>query len=158
MKTSEVNHRITELEQEIAVQIIWSRYNYDVVKMLKKSCIDNLKKISRSFIKIEENDVPGAYEIPVLAKNLILTKQPDVVIALGAIIRGETAHFEIVANSCSHSLASLSISYGLPIIFGVLTVESLEQATYRADPNQGDKGREAAYIAVEMVQKIRSLN
>ena len=157
MKISEVDYRIPKLEEEIEVQIIWSRYNLDVVKMLKKSCVDNLKKINDKFIKVQENDVPGAYEISVLAKNLILTKQPDVIIALGAIIRGETAHFDIVANSCSHCLSSLSISYGLPIIFGVLTVENMEQAIYRADPNQGDKGGEAAFTAVEMVQKIRSL-
>ena len=156
MESSKITHNIADIQQEIKVEIICSRYNDEVVKMLKDSCINNLKKIDDKLVKVNEHDVPGAYEIPVVAKNLILRRQPDVIIALGAIIRGETAHFEIVANSCSHSLSSLSVSYGLPIIFGVLTVENMDQAIYRADPNKGDKGGEAAYTAIEMVQKIRT--
>ena len=156
MESSKITHSIGDIQQQIKVDIISSRYNDEVVAMLKNSCIANLYKIDDNFIKVSDHDVPGAYEIPVLAKNLILRRQPDVIIALGAIIRGETAHFEIVANSCSISLCSLSTSYGLPIIFGVLTVENMEQAIYRADPNKGDKGGEAAYTAIEMVQKIRT--
>ena len=156
MESSKITHNIADIQQEIKVEIICSRYNDEVVKMLKDSCINNLNKIDDKLVKVNEHDVPGAYEIPVVAKNLILRRQPDVIIALGAIIRGETAHFEIVANSCSHSLSSLSVSYGLPIIFGVLTVENMDQAIYRADPNKGDKGGEAAYTAIEMVQKIRT--
>ena len=156
MESSKITHNIADIQQEIKVEIICSRYNDEVVTMLKDSCINNLNKIDDKLVKVNEHDVPGAYEIPVVAKNLILRRQPDVIIALGAIIRGETAHFEIVANSCSHSLSSLSVSYGLPIIFGVLTVENMDQAIYRADPNKGDKGGEAAYTAIEMVQKIRT--
>ena len=156
MESSKITHSVATIKNQIKVEIIWSRYNDEVVTMLKNSCINTLKKIDDKLIEVSKHDVPGAYEIPVLAKNLILRRQPDVIIALGAIIRGETAHFEIVANSCSHSLSSLSTSYGLPIIFGVLTVENIEQAIYRADPNKGDKGGEAAYTAIEMVQKIRT--
>ena len=156
MESSKITHNIAEIQHQIKVEIICSRYNDEVVTMLKDSCINNLNKIDDKLVKVNEHDVPGAYEIPVVAKNLILRRQPDVIIALGAIIRGETAHFEIVANSCSHSLSSLSVSYGLPIIFGVLTVENMDQAIYRADPNKGDKGGEAAYTAIEMVQKIRT--
>ena len=156
MKTSQIDHTLFNISQEIKVQIVWSRYNYDVVDILRRSCIDSLQKIDDTAIKIQENDVPGAYEIPVLAKNLILRKQPDVIIALGAIIRGETFHFEIVANSCSNCLSSLSISYGIPIVFGVLTVENMDQAIYRSDPARGNKGGESAKTAIEMVQKIRS--
>ncbi len=156
MESSKITHTIFDIQQKIKVEVIWSRYNDEVVTMLKSSCLNNLKKINDKLIEVNEHNVPGAYEIPVLAKNLILRRQPDVIIALGAIIRGETAHFEIVANSCSHSLSSLSTSYGLPIIFGVLTVENIEQAIFRADPNKGDKGGEAAYTAIEMVQKIRT--
>ena len=156
MELSKITHNIADIQHQIKVEIIWSRYNDEVVTMLKDSCINNLNKIDDRLVKVNEHDVPGAYEIPVIAKNLILRRQPDVIIALGAIIRGETAHFEIVANSCSHSLSSLSVSYGLPIIFGVLTVENMDQAIYRADPNKGDKGGEAAYTAIEMVQKIRT--
>ena len=156
MESSKITHTIVDIRQKIKVEVICSRYNNEVVTMLKNSCLNNLNKIDDKLIEISEHDVPGAYEISVLAKNLILRRQPDVIIALGAIIRGETAHFEIVANSCSHSLSSLSISYGLPIIFGVLTVENMQQALYRADPNKGDKGGEAAYTAIEMVQKIRT--
>lgn len=156
MESSKITHTIVDIQQKIKVEVICSRYNNEVVTMLKNSCLNNLNKIDDKLIEISEHDVPGAYEISVLAKNLILRRQPDVIIALGAIIRGETAHFEIVANSCSHSLSSLSISYGLPIIFGVLTVENMQQALYRADPNKGDKGGEAAYTAIEMVQKIRT--
>ena len=80
----------------------------------------------------------------------------DGFVALGCVIKGETYHFEIVANSCSHCLSSLSISYGIPIVFGVLTVENMDQAIYRADPARGNKGGESAKTAIEMVQKIRS--
>ena len=145
MESSRVTHTIADIQQKIKkVEIVWSRYNDEIVTMLKNSCLNRLNKINDKLIDVNEHDVPGAYELPVLAKNLILRRQPDVIIALGAII-SETAHFEIVANSCSHSLSSLSTSYGLPIIFGVLTVENMEQAIYGADPNKGDKGGEALY-------------
>ena len=100
MESSSVIHTIADIQQKIKVEIIWSRYNDEIVTTLKNSCLNRLNKINDKLIDVNEHDVPGAYELPVLAKNLILRRQPDVIIALGAIIRGETAHFEIVANSC----------------------------------------------------------
>ena len=116
MESSRVIHTIADIQQKIKVEIIWSRYNDDS-NNVKNSCLNRLNKIDDKLIDVNEHDVPGAYELPVLAKNLILRRQPDVIIALGAIIRGETAHFEIVANSCSPlPLSSLSTSYGMPTI------------------------------------------
>lgn len=95
--------------------------------------------------------VPGAWELPLACQHMIAAGGVDAVIALGAVVRGETAHFQFISGECARGLMQLSAETGLPVAFGVLTPENGEQARYRADPGRGNKGREAALAALEMI-------
>jgi len=101
--------------------------------------------------------VPGAYELPLTVKSLVNTQQYDAVIALGTVIRGGTAHFEYVAGDCSSGLASIAVNSEIPVSFGVLTTESIEQAIERAGTKMGNKGAEAALTALEMINVIKAI-
>lgn len=101
--------------------------------------------------------VPGAFEIPLAAKAFALTGRFDAVIALGAVIRGDTAHFEYVAGPCAEGLAQVALDSGIPVVFGVLTTENLDQAMVRSEPDGDNKGEEAARTAVEMVDLLRRI-
>jgi 6,7-dimethyl-8-ribityllumazine synthase len=101
--------------------------------------------------------VPGAFEIPLVAKRLASSGTVDAVICLGAVVRGETAHFEYVAGPCASGIAAAALDTGIPIIFGVLTTDDEEQALDRAGGREGNKGSEAALTAIEMVSLLRSL-
>jgi len=131
------------------IAIIISRFNEFVSNELLNGCVDTLKKSG-----VEEKDVtvvwtPGAFEIPqVLAK--IDTKKFDAIIALGAIIRGDTPHFDYIASEAAKGVAKLSLDKNVPITFGIITAETVEQAIERAGTKQGNKGRDAALSALEM--------
>jgi 6,7-dimethyl-8-ribityllumazine synthase len=101
--------------------------------------------------------VPGAFEIPLVAKRLASCANVDAVVCLGAVVRGETAHFEYVAGPCAAGVAQVALDTGIPVIFGVLTTNDEEQALARAGGKDGNKGAEAARTAVEMVTLLRSL-
>jgi len=101
--------------------------------------------------------VPGAFEIPLVAKRLAGSGTVDAVICLGAVVRGETAHFEYVAGPCASGVAAAALDTGIPIVFGVLTTEDEQQALDRAGGREGNKGSEAALTAVEMVALLRAL-
>jgi 6,7-dimethyl-8-ribityllumazine synthase len=101
--------------------------------------------------------VPGAFELPLVAKRLAASGAVDAVICLGAVIRGETAHFEYVAGSCADGIAQVALDTGIPIVFGVLTTEDERQALDRAGGPAGDKGAESVLTAIEMVTLLRSL-
>ena len=102
--------------------------------------------------------VPGAYELPVAAKKLAESKKFDAIIALGAVIRGGTPHFDFVAGECNKGLAQVSLEYGLPVSFGVITTDSIEQAIERSGTKAGNKGSEAALGALEMVNVMSNLD
>jgi 6,7-dimethyl-8-ribityllumazine synthase len=102
--------------------------------------------------------VPGAFEIPLVAKRLAASGQVDAVICLGAVIRGETAHFEYVAGPCATGVARAALDTGIPVVFGVLTTNDDEQALARAGGREGNKGKEAAKTAVEMVALLREID
>ena len=106
---------------------------------------------------IEIFKVPGAFEIPLLAKKLAASSRYDAVICLGAVIRGATPHFDYVANEVSKGIASVSLEAGLPIAFGVLTTDTLEQAIERAGSKSGNKGWDAAVAAIEMANLIKQI-
>lgn len=95
--------------------------------------------------------VPGAWELPLACQHMIATGRFDAVIALGAVVRGETAHFEFISGECARGLMQLAAETGVPVGFGVLTPENGDQARYRADPGRGNKGREVALAALEMI-------
>ena len=134
--------------------IVVGRFNSFVVESLLEGAIDTLKRHGIEESDIEIYRVPGAFEIPVAVQKVAKTGKYDAVIALGAVIRGGTPHFEYVAGECVKGLGSVSLNLELPIVFGVLTVDSIEQAIERSGTKAGNKGAEAALGALEMVNVI----
>ena len=137
--------------------IIVSRWNSFVVEHLKEGALDTLKRHGTADEDIEIVYVPGAFEFPVVAQKLADSKKYDAVIALGAVIRGGTPHFDYVAGECTKGLAQVSLNASIPVSFGVLTVDSIEQAIERSGTKAGNKGEEAAITALEMVSLMQQL-
>lgn len=137
--------------------LLVTRWNSFVVDHLKAGAIDTLRRHGISDDEVIECYVPGAVEMPIAAKKLAQSGNYDAIIALGAVIRGGTPHFEYVAGECSKGLAQVSLSTGVPIAFGVLTVDTIEQAIERAGTKAGNKGAEAAATALEMVSLLKQL-
>jgi len=138
--------------------LIASRFNDFIVKALVDGAIHTLKQHGAADKDLDVVWVPGAHEIPLAAQKLATSGRYDGVIALGAVIRGATPHFDFVAGECSKGLANVSMQTGLPVGFGVLTVESIEQAIERAGTKAGNKGGEAAMSVIEMVNLLRELD
>jgi len=141
----------------VKVAIVASRFNSFVVDRLYEGAIKSLEANGVSKDAITVVKVPGAFEIPVAVKTLLDKNEYDVVITLGAIIRGETPHFEFIANECVHGLAQLAMNSGIPVIFGVLTVDNADQAMDRAGDEESNKGFEAAAAALEMISVLRQI-
>ena len=137
--------------------LLVSRWNSFVVEHLKEGALDTLRRHG-----IDENSItivyaPGAFEMPLVAQKLAASGSYDAVIALGAVIRGGTPHFEYVAGECTKGLAQASMSTGVPVTFGVLTVDTIEQAIERSGTKAGNKGAEAAITALEMVSLLAKI-
>lgn len=137
--------------------LLVSRWNSFVVEHLKDGAIDTLRRHGISDENIEVIYAPYAFEFPLAAQKLADAKRYDAIIALGAVIRGGTPHFDYVAGECTKGLAQVSLNAGLPITFGVLTVDSIEQAIERSGTKAGNKGAEAASTALEMVSLISKI-
>ncbi len=137
--------------------VLVSRFNGFIVDQLLSGCLDTLQRHGVSPEDIAVVKVPGAREMLLMAKHMGASGKFDAIVALGAIIRGETPHFEYVASSCSLGLAAVSTEFEIPVAFGVLTVDTIEQAIERAGTKGGNKGAEAALVAIEMVSLIRKL-
>lgn len=134
--------------------LLVSRWNSFVVESLKDGALDTLRRHGIANDQITIYYAPGAFEMPVLAKRVADKGEFDAIIALGAVIRGGTPHFEYVAGECTKGLAQVSLDSGVPISFGVLTVDSIEQAIERSGTKAGNKGVEAASTALEMVSLL----
>ncbi len=137
--------------------IVVTRWNSFVVESLLEGAIDALKRHGARESNIEIVRVPGAFEIPLAVKRMADKKDYDAIIALGAVIRGGTPHFEYVAGECTKGMAQVSLQYDVPVSFGVLTVDTIEQAIERAGTKAGNKGEEAALSAVEMVNLLQQI-
>jgi 6,7-dimethyl-8-ribityllumazine synthase len=137
--------------------LVASRFNDFIVKSLVDGAVDTLVRHGASNKDIDLVWVPGAHEIPLVAKRMAERKRHDAIIALGAVIRGATPHFDYVAGECSKGLANISLQYDIPVGFGVLTVESIEQAIERAGTKAGNKGAEAALSVIEMINLLATL-
>ncbi len=137
--------------------IIVTRWNAFVVESLVQGAVGSLKAHGVKEQDIKVIYVPGAFEIPVTAKKIASLNKFDAIIALGAVIRGGTPHFEYVAGECVKGLNNVALEYNLPVSFGVLTVDSIEQAIERAGTKAGNKGEEAAMSAFEMVSLLNNL-
>ncbi|HEY9148959.1 MAG TPA: 6,7-dimethyl-8-ribityllumazine synthase [Gammaproteobacteria bacterium] len=138
--------------------IVVGRFNSFVVESLVEGAVDTLKRHGAKVENIEIIRVPGAYEIPLAAKRMAMGGKYDAIIALGAVIRGGTPHFEFVAGECSKGLAQVMMEYNVPVAFGVLTVDTIEQAIERAGTKAGNKGVEATLSAIEMVNLLPQLD
>jgi len=138
--------------------IIVSRFNHFITDRLLEGVLDTLKRHGVTEENMTILRVPGAFEMPIAAQRLAATKKYDALIATGAVIRGGTPHFDYVANECTKGLASVSLKFNIPIAFGVLTVDNIEQAIERAGTKAGNKGAEAALSAIEMVSLFSSLS
>ncbi|GAB5498613.1 MAG: 6,7-dimethyl-8-ribityllumazine synthase [Pseudohongiellaceae bacterium] len=138
--------------------IVMSRWNSFIVDRLLEGALETLRKHGVQDRDITLVKVPGAWELPVAAKKVLENDDVDAVIALGAVIRGGTPHFEYVAGECVKGLGQLSMQSGKPVTFGVLTVDTIEQAIERAGTKAGNKGEEAAVTAIEMVSLLRQLD
>ena len=137
--------------------LLVARFNSFVVESLLEAAIDTLKRHGAEDSHLQIIRVPGAFEMPLAAQRIAATKEYDAIIALGAVIRGGTPHFEYVAGECTKGLASVSMQHDVPMAFGVLTVDSIEQAIERAGTKAGNKGAEAALSAIEMVSLFKQL-
>ena len=138
--------------------LVVARFNGFVVESLVEGAIDALERYG----EVNEQDitlvrVPGAYELPIVAKKLAEKNKYDAIIALGAVIRGGTPHFDFVAGECNKGLAQVSLEYGIPVSFGVITTDSIEQAIERSGTKAGNKGAEAAISSLEMVNVIANI-
>lgn len=137
--------------------IVVGRFNSFVVESLLEGAIDTLKRHGVAAESIRVVRVPGAFEIPLAVQKLAAQKKDDAIIALGAVIRGGTPHFEYVSGESSKGVAQVSLEYGIPVANGILTVNSIEQAIERSGTKAGNKGAEAALSALEMVSLLRQL-
>ena len=157
-------NNIKRIEPEAAsadwrIAIIMSRYNGYVVDRLLQACLARLAVAGLPDSNITLIKVPGAFEIPVAAAEVARKRKVDAVITLGAVIRGETPHFDFICRSCADGIARVALDYQLPVIFGVLTVDTSQQAMDRSGEEESNKGAEAAQTALDMISvlgKIRA--
>ena len=153
-----VNHIEGNLSAEgRSFGIVASRFNDFVVKALLEGAIEAIRRHGGVAEAVDVVWVPGSYEIPVVARELALSGRYDALICLGAVIRGATAHFDYVAGGAAGGISNVALETGVPVIFGVITTESIEQAIERAGTKMGNKGFEAAVSAMEMADVMAKL-
>lgn len=145
------------VSENIRVGIVASRFNEFIVSKLISGAVDGLKRHNVKEEDIELAWVPGAFEIPLIASKMAKSERYDAIICLGAVIRGATSHYDYVCNEVSKGIANVSIQADIPIMFGILTTENIEQAIERAGTKAGNKGYDCAVSAIETVNLIREL-
>ncbi len=143
--------------RDLRIAFVAARFNEFVVEPLVRGALDALKRHGVTEKQVEIVRVPGAFEIPIVLRKLALSRRYDALIALGAVIRGDTPHFDYVAGECAGGVSRVALESGVPIAFGVLTTETVEQAMDRAGGKAGNKGADAALTAIEMVNLLRRL-
>jgi len=142
----------------LKVGIVVSRFNEFITSKLLSGAMDGLKRHGVEETDITVTWVPGAFEIPLVAKKMAESKAFDAVITLGAVIRGATSHYDYVCNEVAKGVSQSSLTTGIPVIFGVLTTDTIEQAIERAGTKAGNKGWEAAVSAIEMANVLRAFS
>ncbi|HVN42776.1 MAG TPA: 6,7-dimethyl-8-ribityllumazine synthase [Steroidobacteraceae bacterium] len=146
------------IARDLRIAIVVSRFNEAIVENLLRGAIDTLLRHGASEKQIEVIRVPGAYDLPLIVRRVAAAKRCDAVVALGAVIRGATPHFDLVAGQCAAGLARASEETGIPVAFGVLTTDTIEQALERAGTKAGNKGADAALCALELANLLRRLD
>lgn len=151
------NFEGTLLGKGLKFGVVVSRFNEFITKKLLEGAMDALVRHDVSKEDVDISWVPGAFEIPLIAKKLAATGRYNAIICLGAVIRGGTPHFDYIATEVTKGIAMVGLETGLPVIYGVITTETLEQAIERAGTKVGNKGFEAAVSAIEMANLIRNI-
>ncbi len=141
----------------IRVGIVVSRFNSFITERLLEGALDTFTRQGGKLEDVDVVHVPGAFEMPLAAKRLAARGGYDALVALGAVVRGETPHFEYVASAATSGLSSVSLETGIPVAFGLLTTETVQQAIDRAGAKSGNKGSEAILTAIEMANLLREL-
>lgn len=141
--------------KDLKIGIVAARFNDFIVSKLIDGAMDGLKRHGVNEEDIELFLVPGAFELPLVAKKMVKSEKYDAVICLGAVIKGSTPHFDYVCAEASKGIATVSLEYEKPVIFGVLTTDSIEQAIERAGTKAGNKGYDAAVSAIEMANVLK---
>ncbi len=145
------------VSENIKIGIIATRFNEFIVSKLLTGALDGLSRHNVLDDDIEIAWVPGAFEIPLIASKMAKSGKYDAIICLGTVIRGQTSHYEYVCNEVTKGIAQVSLKYDMPIIFGVLTTENIEQAIERAGTKAGNKGYDCAISAIEMVNLSKEI-
>ena len=145
------------LARDLRFAIVAARFNEAIVEHLVRGAVDALVRHGASERQIEVIRVPGAFDLPFIARRVALAKRADAIVALGCVIRGATPHFDYVAGQCASGIARAADESGVPIAFGVLTTDTIEQAVERAGTKAGNKGADAAMVALEMANLLRRL-
>lgn len=140
------------------IAIVTGHFNEFIVESLFSGAVSTLQKQGVNESQIERFSVPGAFEIPFICQQLAKTQKYSGIIALGAVIRGATPHFDYVAGPCANGIAKIQLEYNLPISFGVLTTETIEQAIERAGTKAGNKGSESAMVLIEMLSLMEKIH
>jgi 6,7-dimethyl-8-ribityllumazine synthase len=143
--------------RDVRIACVAARFNDFVVEALVRGALDTLRRHGVPEKQIEIVRVPGSFEIPLVLRKLAMSRRYDALIALGAVIRGDTPHFDYVAGECAAGIGRVALESGVPVAFGVLTTDTVEQAMDRAGGKAGNKGAEAALTAIEMVNLLRRL-
>ena len=143
--------------KDIKIGIVAARFNEFITSKLLGGALDALHRHDVPDENIETAWVPGAFEIPLIASKMAKSKKYDAIICLGAVIRGSTSHYDYVCNEVSKGIASVSLQNDMPVMFGILTTENIEQAIERAGTKAGNKGFDCAVGAIEMVNLMREL-
>lgn len=146
------------VSKDIKIGIVASRFNEFITSKLLDGSVDALKRHDVNEDDIEVAWVPGAFEIPLIASKMAKSNKYDAIICLGAVIRGNTSHYDYVCNEVSKGIAHVSLNSDKPVMFGVITTENIEQAIERAGTKVGNKGFDCAVGAIEMVNLIREIN
>jgi 6,7-dimethyl-8-ribityllumazine synthase len=143
--------------RDMRIGIVASRFNSFIVEQLVQGAIDALRRHGAREPDITVVRIPGAWEMPIVVQRMAASRRFDAIIALGAVIRGATPHFDYVAGECAKGIAQASMSNDVPVAFGVLTTDTIEQAVERAGTKAGNKGADAAVSAIETVNLLRQL-
>lgn len=146
------------VSKKIKVGIVAARFNEFITSKLLSGAVDTLRRHNVAEDDIDIAWVPGAFEIPLIASKMAESGRYDAVICLGAVIRGATSHYDYVCNEVSKGIAHVSLSSGIPVMFGVVTTENIEQAIERAGTKAGNKGSDCAEAAIEMVNLIHEMS
>ena len=144
--------------RDLRFALIAARFNDFVVEPLLRGALDALKRHGVTEKQIDIVRVPGAFDIPIVARKLAQSQRYAALVALGCVIRGQTPHFDYVAGECAGGIARIALETGVPVAFGVLTTDTVEQAVDRAGGKAGNKGADAALVAIEMANLLRRLD